>query len=436
MADTTDSSPSTEPSAPVPGDPPADAAAAMPEGVPPEGEPEGGAEGECAAGAGASEAKLRKIELAYKAGALPRSVYERLVSKEGGVPAQESDAAAEGGGGGVAEQEEEVRAAVLGAQQEALERARAAGRLTAARYEELRDGCDTAPSSTPPLSTAAAADEQWPATLRLLQSATANTDEPMPFRERRELDAICARVTSAQGARIAAWLSARMGEACSSGAAGAAINTVALIMSLAERSSATLMREVAGLCQTAIEAAQRFESCSPPSSAADAAARAQQLVRDSAQEAMAVLRQAGVSAAQVAAEVSKAEALALDSRSSLRDLRQDGARPGFVATPKTRKEERKHQKMFRQMEKGEEKRMKDEKKQALQRAANAKTWATEVLPRFGELRHSKKVDGLLWDGIPFQVRGEVWTKAIGNASNVSETGPQAGGAATPHLAPV
>ena len=41
--------------------------------------------------------------------------------------------------------------------------------------------------------------------------------------------------------------------------------------------------------------------------------------------------------------------------------------------------------MFKEMEKNEKKKAKEEQKLALQRAKNAKAWATEVLPKFDAL---------------------------------------------------
>ena len=214
---------------------------------------------------------------------------------------------------------------------------------------------------------------------------------------------------------VAEWLNMKL---CSDGlSADVALKVLGVIIQLAERGNGNIKQSLALACKVPVGDMSAFEGAPDPIFGA----RPQEMVRFSAAEAATVLQSALVAAAKMSAEASKAEALALDPTSSLSSLSQANTRPDFVATPKTKREEKKHQKMFKQMEKTEEKRMKYEKKQALIRASNAKIWATEILPHFAETRSSRRVDQLLWDGIPFQVRGQVWTTAIGNASNVKPT---------------
>ena len=145
------------------------------------------------------------------------------------------------------------------------------------------------------------------------------------------------------------------------------------------------------------------------------------LVRTTAKEMEEMMRNVAYQAARLGMETMEKQSVALNARASLRDLEQASTRPEFVHSPKTRKDEKKHQKMFREMEKAEEKAREAERKAAAHRGANAKIWATEILPKpgqeadFEQLRTSKRVKELLWEGIPFEVRGQAWHCAIGAA---------------------
>jgi hypothetical protein len=77
---------------------------------------------------------------------------------------------------------------------------------------------------------------------------------------------------------------------------------------------------------------------------------------------------------------------------------------------------------FKDMEKSAEKSREQEKKAAQKRAAAAVIWGTEILKGdFDAKRGTKKVQEMMWgaqgfQGIPFEVRGQVWAKAIGTTS--------------------
>uniref|UniRef100_A0A8C9T2G8 TBC1 domain family member 12 n=1 Tax=Scleropages formosus TaxID=113540 RepID=A0A8C9T2G8_SCLFO len=56
-------------------------------------------------------------------------------------------------------------------------------------------------------------------------------------------------------------------------------------------------------------------------------------------------------------------------------------------------------------------------------------WNTEILPNWENMRHTRRVRELWWQGLPPSVRGKVWSLAIGNELNITH-----GTGALPHLA--
>ena len=255
------------------------------------------------------------------------------------------------------------------------------------------------------MRTSSTVDADWPVIQAVLEAVTQKSAEPAPYKENVQLETVGARATKGEGTRIADWLALRLQQEPGSTDLDldVQLKTLAAIITLAEYGNGSMKHELAAACLQPAQAKTTFDAGAHPIYGS----RPVMLVRSSALEACKVLRKAAVDSAKMTAESERQQALALDSRASLQDLVQTKTRAGFVSTPKSKKEEKKHQKMFREMEKTEEKRNKEEKRAALERATNAKIWATEILPHFAELQFSKKVDALLWEAIPFSVRGQV-----------------------------
>lgn len=93
-------------------------------------------------------------------------------------------------------------------------------------------------------------------------------------------------------------------------------------------------------------------------------------------------------------------------------------------------EEEKHkheyQRMVEAARKKELKEAKLRKKQLAQQlrqeeqlAHAARTWSSEILPKWDHMKNSRKAKDLWWQGLPPSVRGRVWQLAIGNDLNIT-----------------
>uniref|UniRef100_A0A914EHK6 Rab-GAP TBC domain-containing protein n=1 Tax=Acrobeloides nanus TaxID=290746 RepID=A0A914EHK6_9BILA len=85
-----------------------------------------------------------------------------------------------------------------------------------------------------------------------------------------------------------------------------------------------------------------------------------------------------------------------------------------------------YQELIEQAKKKEAKEAKEQKRlRELQRkmedqvAASCKIWVEQILPKWAEIKTSKKCKELWWQGIPSLVRGKVWSLVIGNDLNLT-----------------
>lgn len=103
-------------------------------------------------------------------------------------------------------------------------------------------------------------------------------------------------------------------------------------------------------------------------------------------------------------------------------------RPSWLP-PKDQKEEKRHLKEYQAMmaraAEAEEKRIKKMQKIQCERDAIAtertKQWEDRVLPSWNETISTDSTKDLYWAGIPTSLRGVVWTRAAGNALNLTTT---------------
>ena len=377
----------------------------------PEIEPEPSEEGVPAAPGGdevSAEEKLSKLEAALLAGALDRGPYERLVAQVGGEPvAAEPSGAAD----------DATREAILKAKLAQLDKSASAGDLSAEKCEAMRVALGAQPSPVPllELEEGEEMDEEWASMLKLLTAATRDEEEPPQFDVIKALESSAHTATKPACSKAAKWLAARFTEVPHSYLVR--LKVLNVIWTCSTHGGAFLQKAVADACLPVVEQAAKFH-CKPHPFHGD---EPKMLVRTTAKEMEEMMRNVAYQAARLGMETMEKQSVALNARASLRDLEQASTRPEFVHSPKTRKDEKKHQKMFREMEKAEEKAREAERKAAAHRGANAKIWATEILPKpgqeadFEQLRTSKRVKELLWEGIPFEVRGQAWHCAIGAA---------------------
>ena len=387
--------------------------------VEPEPEPElvPAEEGVPSEGAPPVSERVRKLEVAYRAGALPRAVYESLITQAGGVPVAAAD------DDGV---EAAVREAILEAKLGSLDKALRAGDISADRYQAMRTGCGAAPG---PLPTSSLADEQlpgsvagnreWNSILRLLLVATEDGEEPPNAKVMIGLEEGAKTASAETCKRAAQWLAERFDDA--PGSTDVTLKNLSVASTFLHYGSSTMCNELAQACIKQVEAAVSFQ-CEPH---AYHGKKPIELVRSNAEECLQLLRRVQSQAARESTLAERQHALVMDGRASLYDLEQQNTRPDFVHSPKTRKEEKKHQKMFKGMEKQADKQRALEKKAAEARAASAVIWGTEILKDFNGFRESKRgaamIQDMMWgsggfQGIPFEVRGQAWAAAIGNAS--------------------
>ncbi|CAB3400504.1 unnamed protein product [Caenorhabditis bovis] len=78
-----------------------------------------------------------------------------------------------------------------------------------------------------------------------------------------------------------------------------------------------------------------------------------------------------------------------------------------------KKKELKAEKERRQA-KAEQKRLEE------QAAAACRVWTEQILPKWLEMKDSKRCRELWWQGVPAKVRGEVWARQIGNEINITK----------------
>lgn len=99
--------------------------------------------------------------------------------------------------------------------------------------------------------------------------------------------------------------------------------------------------------------------------------------------------------------------------------------------PKSADEEQKHRQLYEQMieaaKKKEQREAKQRKKQQRLQlkqeemlSAAVKEWTTDILPRWDEVKHTKRVRELWGQGLPPCVRGRVWKLAVGNELSITE----------------
>lgn len=85
-----------------------------------------------------------------------------------------------------------------------------------------------------------------------------------------------------------------------------------------------------------------------------------------------------------------------------------------------------YEQLLRDVKRREQKNAKQVKKNLLRKKkeeermlSSIKIWQSEVMPRFEELRNTKKVRELWSDGLPPNLRGSIWRMAIGNQLNLT-----------------
>lgn len=97
---------------------------------------------------------------------------------------------------------------------------------------------------------------------------------------------------------------------------------------------------------------------------------------------------------------------------------------------KTSFEEEKHRKAYDEiLEAARKKELREERERELKReqqlreetrlAEDSWVWNRQILPKFEALRNTKKTRDLWWKGLPPNIRGKVWRKAIKNQLNIT-----------------
>jgi len=346
-----------------------------------------------------------------------------MVAQAGGVPCAAIDEAESQAG-----LDKVTREAILEAKLESLEKALRLGDISAERYQAMRASYGAAPAATPTVSFSLSDDElpgsvpgnrEWNSILRLLLIATEDTEDPPPAKVMIGLEEGAKTSSADTCTRAAKWVSKRFGEAPES--SDVKLKVMAVVSTLLHYGSSAMCKELAQACLKPAEATVSFQ-CRPHRYHGE---KPMNLVRSNAEECVTLLKAAQSQAEAGSHLAERQHALVKDGHTSLHDLEQKNTRPDFVHSPKTRKEEKKHQKMFKEMEKKAEKQRALEKKAAEARAASAVIWGTEILKDFNGFRKSKKgsamIQDMLWgsagfQGIPFEVRGQAWAAAIGTAS--------------------
>ena len=182
--------------------------------------------------------------MAYRAGALPRAVYESLVTQAGGVPVAAAD------DDGV---EAAVREAILEAKLGSLDKALRAGDISADRYQAMRTGCGAAPG---PLPTSSLADEQlpgsvagnreWNSILRLLLVATEDGEEPPNAKVMIGLEEGAKTASAETCKRAAQWLAERFDDA--PGSTDVTLKNLTVASTFLHYGSSTMCNELAQAC--------------------------------------------------------------------------------------------------------------------------------------------------------------------------------------------
>ncbi|KAI5629614.1 TBC1 domain family member 12 isoform X2, partial [Silurus asotus] len=65
------------------------------------------------------------------------------------------------------------------------------------------------------------------------------------------------------------------------------------------------------------------------------------------------------------------------------------------------------------------KQMKERHQQEESIARALVVWNSEILPNWENMRNTRRVKDLWWQGLPPSIRGKIWSLAIGNELNIT-----------------
>jgi hypothetical protein len=247
--------------------------------------------------------KDAKLQKAYRAGALSRSLYERLVAQAGGTPGPAVQSRLDA----------DTTAAILAAKLGALDVAVKAGELDHKAYQVARTKLGAAPARTPtfrsgPLPGEIEGKDEWNRTLRLLNEATQDFEDPPQASVLIGLEEGAKTATPDTCERCAQWLCVRFDEIPES--ANVKLKVILVLHTLATYGSAVMCRELAKACLAPAEAAMHFQ-CRSHTYHGN---KPMNLVRSNAKDCVALLKSAEVRSAVGDYRAEQQHAIAMDGR--------------------------------------------------------------------------------------------------------------------------